>query len=466
MASIYTRGSEWRRWDLHFHTPSSYDYKDKSVTNDQIITTLINNGISVVAIIANVTSAENKPKLEGYQKVVKQLEAINFWLGRVNKLKDRVISDRDGVNAEITSINNDFKVGSELVIPLLSADNVLQYIDNVLIPKIEVSKTIAEKGINDTKTTFEGFQGDLSTLLNNIGAYQNKVSELEREYATIVGEETKFDDIKSSRLANLGSEIKQSIDDYTSLISNKWSKFKDGQEGIRPEMKELLDAILNKDDLNVIVNIRFDKEQLYNLLLDKLDKRSYNIEKLEDSIRIDSLDDYFNFIKQEPGKTHIFSDSVSAHLRTFLLDLFYKRYKDFISHEIVVTSKGKPITKLSHGQQGTVFLRLQLASRAFSETIIYDQPEDDLDNEFIMRDLVDIFRKIKKYRQIIIVSHNANLVVNADSEQVIIAENIDGDLKYTSGSLENPDINEKICAILEGGKNAFLSREQKYQFLS
>jgi predicted ATPase len=81
-----------------------------------------------------------------------------------------------------------------------------------------------------------------------------------------------------------------------------------------------------------------------------------------------------------------------------------------------------------------------------------------------MSDLVSIFRKIKKYRQIIIVSHNANLVVNADSEQVIIAQNEDAILKYVSGSLENKFINEQICKILEGGKSAFLNREKKYGF--
>lgn len=47
---MINRGSEWRKWDLHFHTPSSYDYKDKSITNDQIINILESNNISVVAI--------------------------------------------------------------------------------------------------------------------------------------------------------------------------------------------------------------------------------------------------------------------------------------------------------------------------------------------------------------------------------------------------------------------------------
>lgn len=44
------RGSIWRKWDLHCHTPSSYDYRDKSVTNQQIIDTLKSNEIAVVAI--------------------------------------------------------------------------------------------------------------------------------------------------------------------------------------------------------------------------------------------------------------------------------------------------------------------------------------------------------------------------------------------------------------------------------
>lgn len=417
--------------------------------------------------IANVTSKENKPKLENYQKVVKKLENINYWLNRIIKLRQTIISDKDSSNEEIMSINNDLGNDSGndsgINIPLLNTDNTIQYIETILLPKIENSKQGAEKEINDTKATFEGFQGDLSTLLNNIGEYQNKVSALERQLAAIIGEEKKFNEIKASWFKDLGIQIKRSIDEYTALISSKWQKFKDGQEGIRPEMKELLKAILNHDELNVVVNIRFDKDAIYDRLLEKLDKRSYNIDRLKDSLKIETIDNFFDFIQQTPDSRNVFSESIQNTLRGYILELFFKKYNSFISHEIVVTSKGKPITKLSHGQQGTIFLRLQLASRAFSETIIYDQPEDDLDNDFIMRDLVDIFRKIKRYRQVIIVSHNANLVVNADSEQIIIAENVEGILEYVSGSLENPMINKKICAILEGGKTAFLSREQKYQ---
>lgn len=79
-----------------------------------------------------------------------------------------------------------------------------------------------------------------------------------------------------------------------------------------------------------------------------------------------------------------------------------------------------------------------------------------------MNELVPLFRKIKKYRQVIVVTHNANLVVNADAEQIIVAENIDENISYKSGSIENTEIREKICQILEGGRVAFASREKKY----
>lgn len=112
-----------------------------------------------------------------------------------------------------------------------------------------------------------------------------------------------------------------------------------------------------------------------------------------------------------------------------------------------------------------------MATDAFGSPFVFDQPEDDLDNDFIMRQLVPLFRKIKLYRQVIIVTHNANLVVNCDAEQVIVASNEDEVISYRSGALEHGDHGQKnsmrkaICDILEGGRQAFEAREQKYGML-
>jgi hypothetical protein len=247
---------------------------------------------------------------------------------------------------------------------------------------------------------------------------------------------------------------------YKQKIENKWKIFKDGNEEYSEEQRKLFSDILGGDNLDVTVEINFDVEKMYQLLREKLDKRSWGGERLERIFNITNLTEYISFIKQA-GAVDLFCEQVNP-IKSYVVDVFFRKYNEFVTHSIVVKSKNKIITKLSHGQQGTIFLRLKLAANLFSQTIVYDQPEDDLDNEFIMSDLVSIFKKLKKYRQVIIVSHNANLVVNADSEQVIIARNEAGILKYDSGSLENANINKQICKILEGGKYAFQKREMKY----
>lgn len=96
--------------------------------------------------------------------------------------------------------------------------------------------------------------------------------------------------------------------------------------------------------------------------------------------------------------------------------------------------------------------------------LIIDQPEENLDPESVFDELVPVFREAKKRRQIIIVTHNANLVVNTDVDWVVVAQcgpHRPGQLpeiSYQSGGLENPSIRSAVCAILEGGERAFHER--------
>jgi hypothetical protein len=133
---------------------------------------------------------------------------------------------------------------------------------------------------------------------------------------------------------------------------------------------------------------------------------------------------------------------------------------------------GKQLQFLSPGERGIVLLLLYLeAEQSDHRPLVIDQPEDNLDNESVYPSLVDYFRKRKHHRQIIIVTHNPNLVVNTDSEQIIVPS-FDGGrtprLAYRSGSLEDTSpkdetsIREKVCKVLEGGRDAFRRREEKY----
>lgn len=152
------------------------------------------------------------------------------------------------------------------------------------------------------------------------------------------------------------------------------------------------------------------------------------------------------------------------------------------------TYDGDDFDGMSRGKQAFVILKLLLDFSENKCPILIDQPEDSLDNRAIYTDLVTYLKRKKKERQIILVTHNANVVVGADSELVIIANqqgnttpNKNGlKFQYLGGSLENTfvatettkdtpvlercGIREHVCDIVEGGKEAFVKRERKYGF--
>lgn len=130
--------------------------------------------------------------------------------------------------------------------------------------------------------------------------------------------------------------------------------------------------------------------------------------------------------------------------------------------------EGADIGELSPGTRGIVLLLLYLAiDRDDDRPLIIDQPEENLDPKSINDELVGRFRRAKQRRQIIIVTHNANLVVNADADQVIVASSGPHrpdqlpEISYESGGLENADIRTHVINILEGGDTAFKERARR-----
>jgi ABC-type lipoprotein export system ATPase subunit len=129
---------------------------------------------------------------------------------------------------------------------------------------------------------------------------------------------------------------------------------------------------------------------------------------------------------------------------------------------------GVEIEQLSPGTRGIVLLLLYVAVDTDDDRpLIIDQPEENLDPKSIYEDLVERFKTARLRRQIIIITHNANLVVNTDADQVIVAKcgpHRPGhlpELSYQSGGLENPAIRKEVCEILEGGETAFKERAKR-----
>ncbi len=129
---------------------------------------------------------------------------------------------------------------------------------------------------------------------------------------------------------------------------------------------------------------------------------------------------------------------------------------------------GVDIRKLSPGTRGIVLLLLYLAlDDADDRPLIIDQPEENLDPKSVFDELVSLFIAAKAKRQVIMVTHNANLVINTDADQIIVAEcgpHPSGGLPpitYKAGGLEDEHIRRAVCNILEGGDEAFRERARR-----
>jgi len=126
----------------------------------------------------------------------------------------------------------------------------------------------------------------------------------------------------------------------------------------------------------------------------------------------------------------------------------------------------KDLSELSPGERGGLLLVFYLMLDRREIPLVIDQPEDNLDNKSVYEILVKFLKKAKRRRQIIIVTHNPNLAVVADAEQIIrvsIDKKNSNDFDFISGAIENSAINGVVVEILEGTRPAFDNRRLKYR---
>jgi hypothetical protein len=138
---------------------------------------------------------------------------------------------------------------------------------------------------------------------------------------------------------------------------------------------------------------------------------------------------------------------------------------NFLEPKYTLLFQDTQIEQLSPGQRGALLLIFYLLVDKRRNPIVLDQPEENLDNETVVSLLVPVVNEAKKLRQIIMVTHNPNLAVVCDAEQIVYAsfERKDGPkISYYSGSIEHQRTNKHVVDVLEGTKIAFDNRGDKY----
>ena len=134
---------------------------------------------------------------------------------------------------------------------------------------------------------------------------------------------------------------------------------------------------------------------------------------------------------------------------------------------IAVKTKGPaqktiPVSLLSDGQKHTILLTIAMLAQS-NIPLIIDQPEDDLDNAFIFSTVVKVLREIKESRQVIVVTHNANIAVLGDAELILPMQRAgDGGAAFDRGSVDKVETKAAVLRILEGGERAFQRRREIY----
>mgnify|MGYP000973119063 CR=1 FL=1 len=363
---------------------------------------------------------------------------------KLNDFLEDKNADIHGINVELEKLGINFGlVDIDFNAQFISIEEAIKLLDE----EIECKKN----EINEIESQQDKLSDDElaeAKLIEEINGIEDSIEVVEEILFDLKEKEEDiktYEDERSSNYLNLLNKYLEWDKYYKKVITI----FSDGK-----------DKILN--DIRFESNIYFDNERFItkgNEIMDgrKIEKESLISlsESLQNLLDNPSFDDVTDFIKE--------INSIKKFLREKKLDNqdFYKWvFDDYFSLRTNVFFNDRSMEKLSMGQKGTVLLKLFLAEGEYP--LIVDQPEDNLDNKFIYNELVGAFRDAKVERQIIIATNNANLLVNTDAEQVIVAEFDNNKIFYECGSLENPNTRAKIIPILEGGKRAFREREEKY----
>ena len=159
-----------------------------------------------------------------------------------------------------------------------------------------------------------------------------------------------------------------------------------------------------------------------------------------------------NFLKREFEQNPGFLDVLLTWFPEDGLQVEYSRKGDGTDFQ--------PITQASAGQRSAAMLAFLLAYG--TEPLVLDQPEDDLDNHLIYDLIVRQIRENKLKRQIIVVTHNPNIVVNGDAEMLHALDFKEGQCRVVqSGSLQQESVREEVCRVMEGGREAFKRRYRR-----
>lgn len=475
-----------------------------------------------------VEKPENNDELKNFQNgILKQIDTLNTEKTRLNEEKNKLTNKSAKLKIFIQNLQYMIEETNSIISELNNYKSMLErnVIDNNLNIKIndiidvkinidvldkELKNAVKEQ--NDIAKRIDINEEDSITnkikkIDSNIEELSNKLDEPNKKYkkyelelkdwsekiASINGDINKVDTIKyyENEISKIEKdyieEITQLEEERNNIFIEIYNKVKEEIEILEKYYKPVQDFIDNNKIVNNNVNLRFNvtisatkfKEEFVKYI-DMGKTGTYfrddsRINEIIEETSFDTLDSVIEFTKKvlhslqfnesntKKDKMDILSQLRGKSKLNELLDYIYSL--EYLNVQYELRLGDKTLESLSPGEKGLLLLVFYLLIDKGDCPLIIDQPEENLDNDTITRVLVPCIAEARKRRQIIIVTHNPNLAVVCDAEQVIYCEiqkNKKNTVIYESGSLENPKINKRVTDILEGTMKAFRIRDNRY----
>ena len=451
-------------------------------------------------ILAKIRETE-----EQRAKLKRQLSALDNLNDAVKNRGDQLAKFRKDQNAKLEEVG--LEINLEKIISLevdreslkekrVELSEKLDEIEESLDAENEGSLAFKEKKIDED---IEVLKAELEERDQAYQSYKEDLKEWQEKKKEIVGDTDTHDSLEyyKGKIREVNDELPKKLSDQkrnrlekVAEIYGQLQKILDVyNELTQPVQQYINDHDLVREKYKLSFNVSLEESGFAKSLFSYIShgRRGSFCGKDEGEARLQSLIQKHDFSSQED--TVEFAKEVLEHLeedrrteenKTVSVESQIRKSAskqdiydsifdlEYLNPQYSLKLDGKSLSQLSPGQRGVLLLIFYLLIDKNDRPLIIDQPEANLDSQSVYELLVPGIREAKKHRQVFIVTHNPNLAVVCDAEQIVRAQ-IDIEdgytVSYEAGALENPKFNDLALNILEGTKDAFSDRYSKYQGL-
>lgn len=313
--------------------------------------------------------------------------------------------------------------------------------------------------------------------------FELKKTELEKKGVTDMSDFEKYNGLKTKKEEELKSITDKEFELKTVLdnIQKQRERILELRETLTTKRIDFVKEHINSDKINVNIRPFYDKNDFKNKVRKIIQKPTgYDkgidtiVEEVFSNNNVMTTLDVFKTRMRDLHNKTLNNNTYDGRFTSLIQDISESQLDEiellYPQDQIEMRYKGrdgnlKSLSVASAGQKTTAILTFILSFG--NVPLILDQPEDDLDNRLVYDLIVDKIRQIKEKRQVIIVTHNANIPVNGDAEYVVSLSSDTKNLKIQAeGTIEDEKVKNEICEVMEGGVDAFKTRAKRYSSLN